>query len=57
VRGLIKNDRILDLGPLTSDLVKSILAPDCPVSAALTEQDKVDLRALLKEAQPSDSKP
>ncbi|MGH6842605.1 MAG: pentapeptide repeat-containing protein [Methylocella sp.] len=48
--------RILEAGPFAQDLIESILAPDCPVSGTLTEQDKAELRELAKEAQASDGK-
>jgi uncharacterized protein YjbI with pentapeptide repeats len=57
VRGLILNDRIAETGPFAPRLIESILAPDCPASAALTKHDGAKLRTLAKEAQPSESKP
>lgn len=49
--------RIFDAGPFAPGLIDSILAPACKVSNALTEQDKASLKKLMKEAQPSESKP
>ncbi|HEX3497459.1 MAG TPA: hypothetical protein VHT02_09885 [Methylocella sp.] len=61
VRGLTRADsfgnrHVDDAGPFAAGLIESILAPDCPVSAALTEQDKADLKKLAKEAQTPESK-
>ncbi|MGH9637918.1 MAG: pentapeptide repeat-containing protein, partial [Candidatus Angelobacter sp.] len=63
VHGLMKNDwgdkpnRIVETGAQAPGLVEAILKPDCPVSTALTEQDKANLKKLAKEAQSSESKP
>jgi Pentapeptide repeats (8 copies) len=56
VRGLVVNGPIKNTGAQVPGLVEAILKPDCPVSAALTEQDKADLRKLAEEMQPSESK-
>jgi hypothetical protein len=50
VRGLIANARIKDTDAKAPDLVKAILKPDCPVSAALTEADKAALKRIANEA-------
>jgi uncharacterized protein YjbI with pentapeptide repeats len=50
VRGLGANGRLKDTGPFAPALIEKILSPECPVSAALTEQDKANLRKLAKEA-------
>ncbi|MDQ6867023.1 MAG: pentapeptide repeat-containing protein [Pseudomonadota bacterium] len=56
VRGLVMNGPIKNTGAQATGLVEAILKPDCPVSAALTEQDKADLRKLAEERQPIESK-
>jgi hypothetical protein len=43
--------RIADAGPFAPELIESILAPDCPVSSALTEQDRANLKKLAKKAE------
>jgi hypothetical protein len=49
VRGLLKGHA--DLPPsLVETIVQPNAAKDCPVSAALTEQERVDLRKQAKEA-------
>lgn len=50
VRGLGDNGRLKDTGPFAPALIEEILSQKCPVSAALTEQDKANLRKLAKEA-------
>jgi uncharacterized protein YjbI with pentapeptide repeats len=50
VPGFVKNDRIKDTGAEAPGLVEAILDPKCPVSAALTEDDKAALKKLAKEA-------
>jgi uncharacterized protein YjbI with pentapeptide repeats len=50
VRGLIANSRILVTGAQAPNLVKAILDPKCPVSAALTEADKAALKEIAEEA-------
>lgn len=57
VRGLIANGRIKDTGVEAAGLVDAILKPDCPVSAALTDADKLALGKLKKEAGAGESKP
>jgi hypothetical protein len=54
--GYEKLSRVAAPGPFAQGLIKSILAPDCPVSAALTDADKAALKKLAKEVQPSESK-
>ena len=56
VRGLVDTRRISHAGPFAPGLIEDILAPGCPVSTSLTEQDKANLRKLAKEAQLSASK-
>ncbi|MGH6839992.1 MAG: pentapeptide repeat-containing protein [Methylocella sp.] len=56
VRSFGGTNPFVDAGPFASALIESILAPDCPVSAALAEQDKANLRKLAKKAQPNESK-
>jgi uncharacterized protein YjbI with pentapeptide repeats len=50
VRGLVANGRIMETGAQAPVLVEAILKPDCPVSAALTEADKVALEEIAKDA-------
>lgn len=42
--------------PITLALVESILSPECPVSAALSDQDKANLRKLAREGQAHETK-
>lgn len=62
VRGFIRPETfsswfiILNTGTQAPALIESILAPTCPVSAALTETDKAALRKLAKRANDSESK-
>jgi uncharacterized protein YjbI with pentapeptide repeats len=46
----IPHPHIYDAGPFARRLIETILGPKCPVSAALTEQEKTELRKLAKEA-------
>ncbi|MGI8567962.1 MAG: hypothetical protein ACR2KT_02190 [Methylocella sp.] len=48
--------RVAEAGPFAPGLVKSILAPSCPVSAALTDADKATLKKQAEKIQPSQSK-
>lgn len=48
--------RISDTGPLAPTLVDDILSPACPVSAALTDEDKVALRTIAKHAQADENR-
>jgi uncharacterized protein YjbI with pentapeptide repeats len=50
VRGLVNNGGIRYASAQASGLVEAILKPDCPVSAALTEADRVALNKLANEA-------
>lgn len=51
LRGLVRSKRIVEAGPLARGLVEAVLAPGCPVSAALSEADK---EALAKAADSAD---
>jgi hypothetical protein len=51
VRGFITNGRLKETHTKAAELVDAILKPDCPVSAALTEQDQANLRVEAKQAQ------
>jgi len=57
VRGIIDNDRITDTGAQAPGLVEAILKPDCPVSATLTDADKMALKKLAKDAKALEGKP
>jgi hypothetical protein len=48
VRGLVDTGRISHAGLFAPGLIENILAPGCPVSTSLTEQDKAKLRKLAK---------
>jgi uncharacterized protein YjbI with pentapeptide repeats len=48
LRGLLANGRLKASGAQASALAARILSKDCPVSAALSEDDKTQLRALQK---------
>lgn len=48
--------RIAETGPYAPDLIDSILAPACPVSATLADEDKAQLKKLAKVALASESK-
>ena len=50
VRGLVSYKRIKGTGAQAPGLVEAILKPDCPVSATLTDADKVALKGIAKEA-------
>jgi Pentapeptide repeats (8 copies) len=52
VRGLLKQGSgvITNAGARAPGLVEAILKPECPVSAALTDTDKADLKRIAKEA-------
>ena len=57
VRGLYRVNfpypsRILDTGPFASKLAESILAPDCPVSTALTDEDRAALKKIADRTKP-----
>jgi uncharacterized protein YjbI with pentapeptide repeats len=52
LRGLLKNRRIKAAGPEAAKLAERIQSKDCPVSAALTGDDRAKLRAVVKEATP-----
>ena len=47
----IFNSRLSDTGPNAPALVDFIMSDKCPVSAALTEDDKSRLRAIKREAE------
>ena len=55
MRGLIRDERgqslVRQTGPLASELVKTIMSPDCPVSSVLTDQDKTTLECLASFSQ------
>lgn len=57
VRALLKQKDF----PIPKGLIEAIVRPnaakDCPVSAALSEQEKTDLKKLAKDAQAGESKP
>jgi hypothetical protein len=55
-RDVHEESRISDAGPFASGLVESILAPDCPISAALSNEDKANLKKLAKESQAGETK-
>jgi hypothetical protein len=48
VRELVDTGRISHAGLFAPGLIENILAPGCPVSTSLTEQDKANLRKLAK---------
>jgi uncharacterized protein YjbI with pentapeptide repeats len=48
IRGFARNGGIAATGPLATGVIEKILSPQCPVSAALTEQDKADLQRIAK---------
>jgi serine/threonine-protein kinase RIO1 len=50
VRGVVANQLIEEAGAQAPELVDAILKPDCPVSFALTEQDKTNLRLEAEQA-------
>lgn len=49
MRGLITNGRIAGTGPFAPSLIASILAPDCPAFAAMTDADEAALRQIAKQ--------
>jgi hypothetical protein len=57
VRWLVDTSLIANAGPFASELINGILAPGCPVSAALTEQDKANLQGQAKKAQAGECEP
>jgi uncharacterized protein YjbI with pentapeptide repeats len=52
LRGLLRNERIKETGAAAPALVRRIMSEDCPVSAALTDDDKAKLRAVAIEIAP-----
>jgi hypothetical protein len=50
LRGFLNDGYIKDTGAQAPGLVDAILKPECPVFAALTEEDKASLNRLAKEA-------
>jgi uncharacterized protein YjbI with pentapeptide repeats len=55
-RKVLEEPRISDAGPFAPGLIDTILGQQCPVSAALTEQDKADLRRLANDLRTSERK-
>jgi len=49
IRGFARNGGIAATGPLATGVIVKILSPQCPVSAALPEQDKADLQRIAKD--------
>jgi uncharacterized protein YjbI with pentapeptide repeats len=49
IRGLIRNQRLFDAGPSAAAFIEKTLAPECPVSTMLTDDDKTKLARIAKE--------
>jgi hypothetical protein len=52
LRGLLANGRFEATGAEAPALAERILSKDCPISAALIEDDKAKLRALQARTRP-----